>query len=146
MAKAEVDRERVAELIDGLGLPPDVEPDIEILVVNYSGNPQLHDAERSELLAWFVYVLGTSGSIVLPEGFGGHGLIGIAGRGPRSDDEVIIELRCESGPAVAATSQELPSLFEDRHLRGREQIERGAQAVAIEASALIPAAMAAARH
>ena len=146
MPEAEVDRQRIAELIAGLGLPPDVEPDIEILVVHYSGDPQLHDAEPSELLAWFVYVLGTSGCIVLPEGFGGHGLIGVAGRGPRSNDEVIIELRYEDGPAVATTSLELHLLLEDRDLHGRERIERGAQVVANEASALIPAAMAAGRH
>jgi hypothetical protein len=121
------------------------EIDIETLVVGYTDEPKLHDARPTVLLAWFAYLLGTSGCVTMPEGFGGHGLIGVAGEGPRHEDEFIIEVMHDGLPPVSTRGSVAMALMgESSELEGPPEIEAIAKAIVAEASELIPAAKAAA--
>jgi hypothetical protein len=123
-------------------------PSLETLVVAYADRPELHEAPEIEQLAWFVWVLATSGCLEMPEDFPPHGVLGLVARGPEHDDErLVLEVRCEGGPRVASEPISIDELI-DLGTRGEEDwaedVVVAAKRLARMATRLIPAARAAA--
>ena len=84
---------------------------IESLVVDYANQPRLYDAPPPEQLAWFVYLLATSGAMRMPRGYTPHSVLGTVARGPEHPDALVVQvqrpqgLRVASPPAVSHASR-----------------------------------------
>jgi hypothetical protein len=123
-------------------------PSLETLVVDRSENPELHEAGLAEQLAWYVYILGTSGCVEMPRGIPPHGLLGYAVRGPERNEALIIQVYCEDGPRVNSGPLGADELIDpgpaDGYERVVEELVVTARRIAEIATELLPAARAAA--